>query len=449
MEQVLAAAGAVALLISGLLLWLASSKSAAFNAGLERLATGMEQLEKNQVRLEGLLQGAMSANRMEMGEANRQTREELGSTVKSFESALLSRIAENTMAQKNQLDSFSFQLGSLTRSNEQKLEQMRSTLEKRVMELQADNAQKLDQMRAVVDEKLHATLEQRLGESFKQVSERLEMVYKGLGEMQVLASGVGDLKKMLSNVKSRGTWGEVQLGSILSDILSPDQYAANVAVKKNSERVEYAIKLPGPGDGVECVWLPLDAKFPVEDWQRLDEAYDNGDAAMIEQAGRQLENRIKFQAREISGKYIDPPNTTDFAIMFLPAESLYAEVLRRPALFESLRRDYRVNVAGPATLAALVNSLSMGFRTLAIQKRSGEVWAVLGAVKTEFGRFGTVLEKTQKKLQEASSTIDEATRRSRAMERKLRTVEAMPDEQVRSIIDTEEDTGIRQADDGQ
>ncbi len=354
--------------------------------------------------------------------------------LKNMSDSIATRMTQMSELQQNQLAAFTRQIGGLTESNEKKLEQMRETVENRVKELQADNAQKLEQMRAVVDEKLHATLEQRLGESFKLVSERLEVVHKGLGEMQTLASGVGDLKRVLTNVKTRGTWGEVQLGNILEDILTPDQYAANVAVKKGSERVEYAIKMPGPDQEEGSLWLPIDAKFPMEDYYRLIDAYDQGEPLAIEQAAKVLELRIKTQAKEIYSKYIEPPATTDFAIMFLPTEGLYAEVLRRPGLFESLRHDFRVNVAGPTTLAAIISSLSVGFKTLAIQKRSSEVWAVLGAVKTEFDKFGAILEKTQKKIQEASSIIDDAARRSRAMKRKLRSVEALPEHQAAVIL---------------
>lgn len=360
--------------------------------------------------------------------------ETTGKELKLMSDSMASRLTGMSELQQRQLGEFSQQIGNLTASNEKKLEQMRETVENRVKELQVNNAQKLDEMRVVVDEKLHATLEQRLGESFKLVSDRLEQVHKGLGEMQNLAAGVGDLKKVLTNVKTRGTWGEMQLGNILEDILTPDQYAANVAVKKNSERVEYAIKLPGPDSEGDGLWLPIDAKFPMEDYYRLIEAYELADAAQIDQAVKVLELRIKTKAKEIASKYIEPPATTDFAIMFLPTEGLYAEVLRRPGLFESLRLEHRVSVAGPTTLAAIVSSLSVGFRTLAIQKRSSEVWAVLGAVKTEFGKFGAVLEKTQKKLQEASHTIDEAARRSRAMERRLRTVEALPETEAAAML---------------
>lgn len=428
MEQIIGAAIGAGFVLTWLLVWYFSRGSSPLEAALAELNHAVDQLEKNQARIEHLIMAGLSGSRHEMSEASRNTREELGNTIKSFESALLARISENTLAQKAQLDTVNIQMTAFTRTSENKLEHMRVTLEQKVRELQEGNAAQLEQMRVLVDEKLHATLEQRLGDSFRMVSERLEMVHKGLGEMQVLATGVGDLKKVLTNVKTRGTWGEVQLGAILNDILTPDQFAANVAVKNNAERVEYAIKLPGPDETRSFIWLPVDAKFPLEDYQRLDEAYERGDAAMIEQAGRQLENQVRQQAREIAGKYIEPPLTTDFAILFLPTESLYAEVLRRPGLFESLRRENRIIVAGPTTLAALVNSLALGFQTLAIQKRSSEVWSLLGAVKTEFGKFGAVLEKTQKKLQEASNTIDEATRRSRAMERKLRSVEALPEE---------------------
>lgn len=404
---------------------------------LDKLGAGNLLLEKNQERMEQLLREEIGRNREEMNATARQGREELSNSFKTFSDSLSVRMAEMGNLQQYQLEGFSQQMAHLTQSNEQKLEQMRGTIEERVRELQKENAQKLDQMRTVVDEKLHATLEQRLGESFKLVSERLEQVHKGLGEMQALASGVGDLKKVLSNVKSRGTWGEVQLGNILEDILAPEQYGSNVAVKKGAERVEFAVKLPGTDTEGSPLWLPIDAKFPLEDYHRLLEAYDGADLAAIEQAGKNLENRIKAQAKEICSKYIEPPATTDFAIMFLPTEGLYAEVLRRPGLFENLRQDYRITVAGPTTLAALLNSLSMGFRTLAIQKRSGEVWAILGAVKSEFGKFGAVLEKTRKKLQEASNSIEEAARRSRVMERKLKDVEELPEKQANELLSAE------------
>ena len=303
---------------------------------------------------------------------------------------------------------------------------MRQTVEAKLTALQTDNAAKLELMRQTVDEKLHQTLEQRLGESFKLVSDRLELVQKGLGEMQTLAQGVGDLKRVLTNVKTRGTLGEIQLESLLEQILAPEQYQTNVTVMPGqTERVDFAIRLPGSDEHDEPIWLPIDAKFPLEDYQRLVEAEANGDLAGVQEAAKWLETRIKTEAKSIRDKYIQPPHTTDFAILFLPLEGLFAEVLRRPGLFETLQRDYRVVLTGPTTITAFLQSLQMGFRTLAIQKRSSEVWKLLGTVKTEFGKFGTVLEKTQKKLQEASHTIDQAATRTRAIERTLRSVEAV------------------------
>jgi len=328
---------------------------------------------------------------------------------------------------KSGLDTFLNQLSLLTKSNEDKLEQMRVTVENRLKSLQDENSQKLEQMRITVDEKLHSTLEKRLGESFKMVSERLELVHKGLGEMQTLASGVGDLKKVLTNVKTRGTWGEIQLGNLLEQILTIEQYAKNIVTKKgSSERVEFAIKLPGRDKNDSIVWLPIDAKFPLEDYQKLVEAQEQANPDLVEELGKLLETRIKAEARDIKEKYIDPPHTTDFGILFLPVEGLYAEVLRRPGLCDLLQREYRVTITGPTTLAALLNSLQMGFRTLAIEKRSSEVWSVLGVIKTEFAKFGELLDKTQKKLQEASDTIDDASKKSRTIEKKLNKVQELP-----------------------
>ncbi|HTC22567.1 MAG TPA: DNA recombination protein RmuC [bacterium] len=328
-------------------------------------------------------------------------------------------------AAREELNRLLFQI---TQVNEQKLESIRQTLEKQLKTLQEDNGQKLDQMRMVVDEKLQATLEKRLSDSFRQVSERLEKVHQGLGEMQLLASSVGDLKAVLTNVKTRGTWGEVQLESLLSQMLSPDQFSKNVATKKGSDdRVEFAVRLPGrgPGDGDE-VWLPIDAKFPLEDYQRLMAAVEAGDSAGSEEHSKNLIHRIKLEAKTIKEKYLDPPHTTDFGILFLPTEGLYAEVLRQPGLSDFLQREHRIVITGPTTLAAILNSLQIGFRTLAIEKRSSEVWSLLGSVKKEFGLFTEVLEKTQKKLQEASNTIEKATVKTRAIERKLRNVEGLP-----------------------
>jgi DNA recombination protein RmuC len=316
------------------------------------------------------------------------------------------------------------------------MEGLRAALEGKLQQIREDNARQLEEVRRTVDEKLQGTLEQRLGESFRLVSERLEQVHRGLGEMQTLAHGVGDLKRVLANVKVRGTWGEVQLGTLLEQVLTPEQYAANVATREHSpERVEFAIRLPGRGDHpAEPVWLPIDAKFPQEDYQRLLDAHDRADAEGIEHAARALEARVRQSARDICQKYLNPPRTTDFAVMFLPTEGLYAEVIRRSGLTEQLQRECRVIVAGPTTLWAVLNSLQMGFRTLAIQQRSSEVWAVLGAVKTEFGKFGAVLDRVQKKLQEASNVVEDAGRRRRVMERTLRGVEALPEPDAEALL---------------
>ncbi|WP_321843183.1 DNA recombination protein RmuC [Paraburkholderia bannensis] len=335
------------------------------------------------------------------------------------------------------------QVAQLIEANDRRLTEVRATLEQRLKDIEANNAAKLEEMRRTVDEKLHATLEQRLGESFKLVSDRLEQVHRGLGEMQTLAAGVGDLKKVLTNVKTRGTWGEVQLEALLEQMLTPDQYAKNVAtVPGSSERVEFAIRLPGRGvqaagasDADSApVWLPVDAKFPREDYERLVDAQERADLAGIEEAGRALEARVRAEARTIAEKYVAPPHTTDFALLFLPTEGLYAEILRRPGLTDLLQRDYRVTIAGPTTLTALLNSLQMGFRTLAIEKRSSEVWQVLGAVKTEFGKFGDVLARTKSQLETVTRSIEAAEVRTRVMNRKLRDVEALPGEEASSLL---------------
>jgi DNA recombination protein RmuC len=326
------------------------------------------------------------------------------------------------------------QLKELTADNEKRLGEVRTTLETKLGAIQQDNATKLEQMRATVDEKLQSTLETRLGQSFKLVSERLEAVQRGLGEMQSLASGVGDLKRVLSNVKTRGILGEMQLGALLDQMLTPEQYASNVAtVPGSDERVEFAIKLPGGGRDSQ-VWLPIDAKFPREDYERLLDAQQLADAEGVERAANMLERRIRDEAKTIRSKYIAVPHTTDFAILFLPTEGLYAEIIRRPGLFESLQREQRVTIAGPTTLSALLNSLQMGFRTLAIQQRSSEVWQLLGAVKNEFGKFGDVLKTVRKKLDEAGKHLDTTTTRTRAIERKLRDVELLPGEQTQQLL---------------
>ncbi len=326
-------------------------------------------------------------------------------------------------------------LSTLTHSNEARLEAVRATVEQRLELLRSDNAQKLEHIRTTVDEKLHATLEQRLGASFQLVSDRLEQVHKGLGEMQTLAAGVGDLKKVLTNIKTRGTWGEVQLENLLEQMLTPAQYSKNVATRPGqSARVEFAIRMPGRDEGSNEFWLPIDAKFPLEDFQRLQDAQERADLAGVETFGKALEDRVRKQARDINEKYIEPPHTTDFALLYLPVESLYAEVLRRPGLIDIIQREHQVTLAGPTTLAAILNSLQMGFRTLAIERRSGEVWRLLAAVKTEFGTFGDILARTKKQLESVSNTLDAAEVRTRSIERKLRGVEVLPEAEAAQLL---------------
>ena len=326
-------------------------------------------------------------------------------------------------------------LSTLTHSNEARLEAVRATVEQRLEMLRSDNAQKLEHIRTTVDEKLHATLEQRLGASFQLVSDRLEQVHKGLGEMQTLAAGVGDLKKVLTNIKTRGTWGEVQLENLLEQMLTPAQYSKNVATRPGqSARVEFAIRMPGRDEGSHEFWLPIDAKFPLEDFQRLQDAQERADLVGVETFGKALEDRVRKQARDINEKYIEPPHTTDFALLYLPVESLYAEVLRRPGLIDIIQREHQVTLAGPTTLAAILNSLQMGFRTLAIERRSGEVWRLLAAVKTEFGTFGDILARTKKQLESVSNTLDAAEVRTRSIERKLRGVEVLPEAEAAQLL---------------
>jgi len=317
------------------------------------------------------------------------------------------------------------------------LDRVRGTLDQRVRELQEGNERKLDEMRRTVDEKLHDTLEKRLGESFKLVSDRLDTVHKGLGEMQHLATGVGDLKRVLTNVKARGTWAEVQLGAILEQVLTPDQYDKNVCIRPDTaERVEFAVRLPGPlDDPASCVWLPIDSKFPQEDWLRLQDASDLGDVPAVQAASEALIRTVRGSAREIHDKYVHPPASTDFAIMFLATEGLFAEVLRHPSVVSDLQQQYRVVVAGPTTLAAILTSLRMGFQTLVVEQRAAEVWRVLGAVKTEFGKFGDVLDKVQRQLSTASRTIEETGQRSRAMEKKLRSAERLPEAEAALVLE--------------
>ncbi len=409
------------------------------------------------------------------------TRQEMGANLGQFQQALISQLTSVATIQNNQIDSFAQQLvklnemnarqleamrqaiatqaqagreeqaaalkrfgdtlnqslTALTESNAQRMAEVRATLEAKIRDLQTDNGARLEEMRKTVDEKLHATLEQRLGESFKLVSDRLEKVHQGLGEMQQLAIGVGDLKRVLTNVKTRGTWGEVQLAMLLEQVLTPDQYAKNVeTVPGSGERVEFAIRLPGQDDG-RPVWMPIDAKFPKEQYERLAEAAELADADGVAAAGKELERAVRLEAKTISEKYLSPPLTTDFGILFLPTEGLYAEVMRRPGLADELQRVCRVSIAGPSTLSALLNSLQMGFRTLALEKRSSEVWQVLGAVKTEFGKFGEVLAATKNTLERAAKNIEQAETRTRQMSRKLKSVEALPAEAAQLLLGPE------------
>jgi len=326
-------------------------------------------------------------------------------------------------------------LAALGAQHEQRMGEVRGTLEGQLKTLREDNAAQLEKMRATVDEKLQSTLETRLGQSFQLVSERLEQVQRGLGEMQSLATGVGDLKRVLGNVKTRGILGEVQLGALLDQLLTPEQYRSNIAtVPSSNDRVEFALRMPG-ADAEHPVWLPIDAKFPREDYERLLDAQERADAEAANLAAAALERRVRDEAKTIREKYVAPPHTTDFAILFLPTEGLYAEVLRRPGLFEALQREHRVTVAGPTTLTAILNALQMGFRTLAIEKRSSEVWQLLGAVKSEFGKFGEVLDKVKKKLDEAGKHIEATGVRTRAITRKLRDVESLPEQDAAGLLD--------------
>lgn len=355
-------------------------------------------------------------------------REEMSNLMEKQTNQLLSRQGEIAGLQNQQIH-------SVTVANEERMNRLEEKVSLHLEKIREDNNARLKEMRMTVVEQLQSNLDKKLGESFKQVSERLEQVYKGLGEMQNLAVGVGDLKKVLSNIKTRGTWGEVQLGNLLEQILAPEQYEANVMTKPNSNaRVEYAVKMPGKNEESGSIWLPIDAKFPMESYQALLQAQEDGDSNQIHVATKQLEIELKKEGKMIHDKYLDPPQTTDFALLFLPVEGLYAEVLRIPGLTDTLQRDLRVMVAGPTTLAALLNSLQMGFRTLAVEKKAGEAWQLLGAIKTEFGRFGQILAKTQKKLQEASNTIEDAGKRSRAIERKLRQVEELPQEKATELL---------------
>lgn len=405
-------------------------------ASLSNLAERIERVEREvRVQLQTTAQSSHAATVQQFDGMRRQ-----------LETQGLVARDEQTRNLKLFADSMNQTLARLTESNAARMGEVRATLEAKIKDLQADNGARLEEMRKTVDEKLHATLESRLSASFQQVSERLERVHQGLGEMQQLALGVGDLKRVLTNVKTRGTWGEVQLEMLLEQVLTPEQYAKNVeTIAGSGARVEFALKLPGQVEGGSPVWMPIDAKFPKEQYERLLEAADRADADGVAQAGRELERAVRGEARTISEKYVSPPHTTDFAILFLPTEGLYAEVMRRPGLADELQRLHRISIAGPSTLSALLNSLQMGFRTLALEKRSSEVWQVLGAVKTEFAKFGDVLAATKLTLERAAKNIESAETRSRQMARKLKSVEALPSEAAQLLLGPESDQADAEA----
>ena len=460
---------AIALLLAlnlVLLLWLLLRKPPLDAATLaSAVGAGVDKAERNL--------------RQEIAESARAGRQESTQALAGFQQALLAQGAEATRTQNAQIDAFAqqltrlqgalvqqgvegartqterldtfaqqiatlrqtlaeslrTQLQDLSEANARRLAEVRGTMEQQLTQLQASNATKLDEMRQTVDEKLQGTLEARLGESFKQVAERLEQVYKGLGEMQTLAQGVGDLKHLLTNVKTRGMFGEAQLGALLEQVLSPEQYAAQVTTRPDTRNaVDFAIRLPGRRDDGAPLWLPIDAKFPTEDYERLLDAQQRADAAGAEEAAKALERRIRLEAQNIAAKYVEPPHTTDFAILFLPTEGLYAEVLRRPGLMQALQHEHRVTLAGPTTLLAMLNSLQMGFRTLALEKRSSEVWQVLGAVKTEFVKFGGVLGDVRRQTQTVLNTLDKAQTRTNVLNRALKQVEALPADGAQRLL---------------
>ena len=401
---------------------------AQFQQTLAAQMTSVATMQNNQIE-------GFSLQLRQLSEANAL---QLDSMRQAMQASATAAREEQSVTLKRFGDSLNQTLNALTESNSLRMAEVRATLEEKIKNLQTDNAARLEEMRKTVDEKLHATLEQRLGESFKLVSDRLDKVHQGLGEMQQLAIGVGDLKRVLTNVKTRGTWGEVQLEMLLEQVLTPEQYAKNVeTVPGSGARVEFAIKLPGQVEGQTPVWMPIDAKFPKEQYERLAEAADRADAEGVAVAGRELERAVRLEAKTIAEKYLLPPLTTDFAILFLPTEGLYAEVMRRPGLADELQRVHRVSIAGPSTLSALLNSLQMGFRTLALEKRSSEVWQVLGAVKTEFSKFGDVLAATKTTLERAAKNIENAEVRSRQMARKLKSVEALPSETAQLLLGPE------------
>ncbi|HKL86527.1 MAG TPA: DNA recombination protein RmuC [Treponemataceae bacterium] len=392
-----------------------------------QVVSRLDAFEKRLDKYESVLRDEFTRNRNESSRAAQLAREELTGTFTKFSSLIEQKFVgiQNAVIASGQQSRV--ELAKSLHTFEGKVDSMREAVEKKLQAIQVDNSEKLEKMRETVDEKLHKTLERRLGESFKLVSDRLELVQKGLGEMQTLAVGVGDLKKVLSNVKTKGVMGEYQLAAILEQLLTPAQYEQNVKTKKGSaDNVEFAVKIPSKDDSARTLWLPVDAKFPTEDYSNLMSAYEVGDLPSIESCTKALKSRIEKFAKDISTKYIDPPNTTDFAIMFLPFEGLFAEVLRISGLFETVQREYKIVITGPTTISAFLSSLQMGFRSLAVEKRTSEIWEILGSVKTEFRKFGDVLEKTKNKIDSASRDLDSAGVRSRAIERQLRDVQELP-----------------------
>ena len=430
------ALAALTLLLLLVLLWLALRPSGV-EPSIERLERALrDELQRQALAARTDLSGFQQTLLGQGADAARTQNEQID----ALRSQFVATQAQGEAALRQFGVTLTDQLRQLSEANERRLNDVRLAVDGRLAALQQGNEAKLEQMRATVDEKLHATLELRLGESFRQVAERLEQVHRGLGEMQLLARDVGSLNRVLNNVKTRGIFGEVQLAGLLEQVFTPEQYATNVAtVPGSSERVEFAVRLPGQRTDGQPLWLPIDAKFPREDYERLLDAQDRADVPGAEAAAKAIESRLRLEARAIRDKYVAPPHTTDFAILFVPTEGLYAEALRRPGLLEALQREFKVMLTGPTTLLATLTSLQMGFRTLALEKRSAEVWEVLGAVKTEFGKFGEVLAKTRRKLDEASSAIDQAEQRTRVMARQLKTVEALPDTRVSALLPGGED----------
>ncbi|MDR2418466.1 MAG: DNA recombination protein RmuC [Treponema sp.] len=401
-----------------------------------------EELTAVFAQFSAMLDGKLRGITDSVADSARVNREELTASLKSFEERFSDNVRQFNDVQKECFADLSVKQDALTRNTRESFDRIRDSVEQRLLDIQADNSVKLEKMRETVDEKLHQTLETRLGESFKLVSDRLELVQKGLGEMQTLASGVGDLKKVLTNVKTKGVLGEFQLESILEQLLTVEQYAKNVKTKKGSnDVVEFAVKIPSKADSSRILWLPIDAKFPSEDYERLNAAYDAGNVDEIERYKKELARKIKAFAKDIKTKYVDPPNTTDFALMFLPFEGLYAEVLRIPGLFQSVQEEFKVTITGPTTVSAFLSSLQMGFRSLAVEKRTSEIWDLLGAVRTEFGKFGVVLQKTKEKIDAVGKEIENVGIRTRAMDRKLRKVQTLPDADAQKLLGVADEEG--------